>query len=420
MVLVLVDVFTTTPAAFVASGPTAATVLGAGVLHTEISLRLERVRKRVVEGTAHVEMNSVWTFAATVLLPALSASIVVIVFYLYLHFRVYRLAKAPPYRQTYTLATILLAVHGGSGVLAVMQPFDAKVTSLAGLTALVVALVTYTLINMTLIIAAVAINSTQPVRKILGRGEGVAMELATLSLGALVAVVVIGGGLPFVVFVLPPLVILHKAALVRQLEHAVSVDSKTGLLSAGTFHYRAVRQLKRARRFGGAAGLLVLDLDYFKAVNDVHGHLAGDRVLAAVGAALRAEVRDHDLVGRFGGEEFVILLPQPHAHSYRATQLLDVAERIRTSIEKLRVEIPTPDGPLTLGGLSVSIGGAIYPADGDRVEDVSQVADSAMYDAKRSGRNTVRIGSRSSDSPAPISFSRPGDDQAPDSEAEPP
>src|SRR6185312_8514453 len=85
-------------------------------------------------------------------------------------------------------------------------------------------------------------------------------------------------------------------------------DGKTGLLNAAAWHAQAERALRRASRHDGAKGVLVLDLDHFKSVNDTYGHLAGDQVLAAVAAALRTEVRDRDLVGRFGGEEFVILL----------------------------------------------------------------------------------------------------------------
>ncbi|OLT08804.1 hypothetical protein BJF90_11630 [Pseudonocardia sp. CNS-004] len=135
--------------------------------------------------------------------------------------------------------------------------------------------------------------------------------------------------------------------------------------------------------------MLVLDLDRFKAVNDTHGHLAGDRVLAAVAGALRAEVRDRDLVGRFGGEEFVVLLAGPVA---AAVELEAVAERIRSRVAGLRVEIPTPDGPLSVAGLTVSIGVAVAPAEGADLRTLLQIADTALYAAKRAGRNIVRVG----------------------------
>jgi diguanylate cyclase (GGDEF)-like protein len=129
-------------------------------------------------------------------------------------------------------------------------------------------------------------------------------------------------------------------------------------------------------------------------VNDRHGHLVGDEVLAAVAAAVRAEVRDEDVVGRFGGEEFVVLLrgidgdPQGDGAS-RAAEA--VAERIRLRVAGLRVAIPgTRD--TVVDGLTVSIGGATLPADGLRLDTLLEVADAAMYDAKHAGRNRIRMG----------------------------
>jgi diguanylate cyclase (GGDEF)-like protein len=133
----------------------------------------------------------------------------------------------------------------------------------------------------------------------------------------------------------------------------------------------------------------VMDLDHFKDVNDHHGHVAGDLVLGAVAIGLQDEVRDHDLVGRFGGEEFVVLLAG--VDSADGDEVLAIAERIRLRVAALRVEIPTPDGPLTVAGLTASIGAAVHPGHGDDVGTLMQAADAALYAAKRAGRNTVRL-----------------------------
>jgi diguanylate cyclase (GGDEF)-like protein len=192
--------------------------------------------------------------------------------------------------------------------------------------------------------------------------------------------------------VLPPLVVLHRAVLVRHFQEVASIDGKTGLLNAAAWQDRAHRVLQRAQRNQGGAAVLILDLDHFKLVNDRHGHLAGDRVLMSVAEALRAEVRDNDLVGRFGGEEFVIMLPGHDGAGYDRVELEAVADRIRRRVDALGVEVATADGALTVGDLSVSVGGASFPDDAADLDGLLEVADSALYAAKRSGRNAVRMG----------------------------
>jgi diguanylate cyclase (GGDEF)-like protein len=175
------------------------------------------------------------------------------------------------------------------------------------------------------------------------------------------------------------------------LEEVASTDSKTGLLNAAAWHTQAAKELRRAQRGRTSAAVLILDLDHFKSVNDDHGHLAGDEVLSAVASALRAEVREHDLVGRFGGEEFVVLLPELGRELDGSGELHAIAERIRHRISTLSVVVSTPHGSLTIAGLSVSVGGAAFPEHGAGLENLMDAADTALYAAKRDGRNAVRI-----------------------------
>jgi diguanylate cyclase (GGDEF)-like protein len=140
--------------------------------------------------------------------------------------------------------------------------------------------------------------------------------------------------------------------------------------------------------------VLVIDLDTFKLVNDTHGHLAGDAVLRAVADALRAEVRDHDLAGRFGGDEYTVLLTRPDGHPGRhdTAGLLAVAERISRRVAALHVDAPTlRHGTVLITGLSVSIGGAPLPDHAPDLDTSFQLADAALYDAKRAGRGLIRI-----------------------------
>ena len=372
-----------------------ATVLAAlavaGVLHTEIALRVERMRRRVTP-SPHVDLSSVWTFAAALLLPPLPATLTVIVIYLHLYLRVWRPTRNPAYRWLFTTATVVLAVHAAAGAVAYVDNSDVF-DSGSGLAAIVTALLCYTAVNTCLVVGAVVLSAPERTfRQLLGHGDEVVLELATLSMGALAAGAISSTSPLHALLVLPPLVVLHRAVLVRHFQEVASIDGKTGLLNAAAWQDRAHRVLQRAQRNQGGAAVLILDLDHFKLVNDRHGHLAGDRVLMSVAEALRAEVRDNDLVGRFGGEEFVIMLPGHDGAGYDRVELEAVADRIRRRVDALGVEVATADGALTVGDLSVSVGGASFPDDAADLDGLLEVADSALYAAKRSGRNAVRMG----------------------------
>ncbi|MDT0349667.1 GGDEF domain-containing protein [Pseudonocardia charpentierae] len=372
-----------------------ATVLAAlavaGVLHTEIALRVERMRRRVTP-SPHVDLSSVWTFAAALLLPPLLATLTVIVIYLHLYLRVWRPTRNPAYRWLFTTATVVLAVHAAAGAVAYVDNSDVFGSG-SGLAAIVTALLCYTAVNTCLVVGAVVLSAPERTfRQLLGHGDEVVLELATLSMGALAAGAISSTSPLHALLVLPPLVVLHRAVLVRHFQEVASIDGKTGLLNAAAWQDRAHRVLQRAQRNQGGAAVLILDLDHFKLVNDRHGHLAGDRVLMSVAEALRAEVRDNDLVGRFGGEEFVIMLPGHDGAGYDRVELEAVADRIRRRVDALGVEVATADGALTVGDLSVSVGGASFPDDAADLDGLLEVADSALYAAKRSGRNAVRMG----------------------------
>jgi diguanylate cyclase (GGDEF)-like protein len=127
----------------------------------------------------------------------------------------------------------------------------------------------------------------------------------------------------------------------------------------------------------------MIDFDHFKEINDSWGHPAGDDVLVALAGALREETRPADVVGRFGGEEFVVLLPS--ADRYEAAA---VAERILKRVRQLRVT--TTDkrgGPIVISGRTTSIGVASHPADAETLPTLIQASDAAVYEAKETGRD---------------------------------
>ena len=174
----------------------------------------------------------------------------------------------------------------------------------------------------------------------------------------------------------------------RTVRHAQLVsdsrtDSKTGLLNAGAWQQDAAAAVARAMRAGQPLSVAVLDLDWFKLINDTYGHLFGDEVLRQIGRCLPGALRDYDLAGRFGGDEFVLLLP-----ATRAADAYWVAERVRCRIAALPLRAPNGDAVK----ITASVGVAAL-AEGSRRElnDLLAVADAALYQAKREGRNRVRM-----------------------------
>ena len=364
-----------------------------GVVHTEIAIGLERLRRQVAD-TPHGDLSSVWTFAAAVLLPPALATVVVLVIFTHQWFRVWRSIQVPAYRHTFSTATVVLACHAAAAVLGYaggVSPLELE--GPRELLTVGLAILAYATVNTGLVAAAIALSAPLPrpsPAQLIGHWDDNMLELATLCLGGLAAFALASN--PWLVpLVMAPLLVLHRAVLVRQLEEVASTDSKTGLLNAAAWESRASKELRRAQRGRTNAAVLILDLDHFKSVNDDHGHLAGDEVLSAVASALRTEVREHDLVGRFGGEEFVVLLPELGREPESTAELHAIAERIRHRISTMSVVVSTPTGSLTIAGLSVSVGGAAFPDHGTGLDHVLEAADTALYAAKRDGRNAVRI-----------------------------
>jgi diguanylate cyclase (GGDEF)-like protein len=380
---------------------TAVLVCVLGVLHTEISRDVERVRRRITGEELHVDLGSVWFFMAAVLLPPGYAAAVTVVVHSHIWYRAaYR--RALLYRQVFNSATMVISAFAASALMSYV--FAERGIDLRDGRALLVlgfGMLVFLTINSALVAGAIAVSTPNArLSQMVGVWSENLLEIATLSLGALVAMAYLTN--PWLaLFCLPPLLVLHRAVLVHQLEEAASLDGKTGLLNAAAWHVQAERALQRTKRRDGPSGVLVLDLDHFKAVNDTHGHLAGDHVLSAVADVLRNEVRDRDLVGRFGGEEFVVMLAGLGGRG--SAELQAVAERIRRRVAELRVEIPTPDGPLTVRGLSVSVGCALMPDCGAELRDLLEVADRALYAAKGAGRNAVRMGNPGSVRPTLLS-----------------
>jgi diguanylate cyclase (GGDEF)-like protein len=181
--------------------------------------------------------------------------------------------------------------------------------------------------------------------------------------------------------------LLERAAQLPQWRRSAQRDAKTGLSNAVHWDSRARAELAKGRGENRSMAVMLLDLDHFKRVNDQVGHLAGDAALAAIALMLSASTRRGDLVGRFGGEEFVVLLPEAEPEVAEA-----VAQRMRHAVAGLNVPTVATDGRQhVLTGLTVSIGVATTGRFGYELPDLLVAADAALLAAKAYGRNLVEM-----------------------------
>lgn len=358
--------------------------LGA-VVHLEAARHIERIRHvdSVDSGVPYIDAKSMWSFAGLVLLapgPALGLVVFTLVWW-----RLRVSNRPPPHRWVYSGATIVLGSAAAAAVLVPIGPGAVaelgerpEVVALLALAALVRWVVNHGLVVAVLCLAAPG----TPWRRRIGSTTDNLVGLGALALGLALAVLVEIS--PWLVPVLlVPVLAMHRGLLLGHFARTARTDPKTGLATLAHWREHATRELARVRRRGGGLGVLMLDLDEFKTVNDSHGHVTGDLVLRAVADVVRSEVRAEDAVGRFGGEEFVVLLVEVDPE-----QLLSAAERIRHRVAGCD-GVPGASGA-EVGRLTVSIGAASWPSVAEDLDALVAAADSALLRAKRDGRNRVR------------------------------
>jgi len=178
---------------------------------------------------------------------------------------------------------------------------------------------------------------------------------------------------------------IGRIAQQQELEHLASTDALTGLANRRTLMIHAEQELARAKRYGSELSMLMVDIDFFKKVNDTYGHQAGDVVLKKLAGIFSLVFRDIDFAARFGGEEFVVVLPETNAEN-----ALKAAERLRVLVND--TQVPLQQGEMAK--FTISAGVASYSSSGNNsIEQLIFGADKALYAAKETGRNKVCLDS---------------------------
>jgi diguanylate cyclase (GGDEF)-like protein len=335
------------------------------------------------------DVYAVWELPVAILLPLAYAPLVPIVRMALTQLRVKRV---PPHRRAFSAAAI------GISYLAAAWVFHATIRVVAGGTAdpaghafawmLVLALcaaVQWTVNNALVLTAVKGAAPAVRLREIQFSREPMYNDVTELCVAVLVTFC-LANSIFALIFAFPFVTLLQRSSRHQQLLNDSRADSKTGLLNAATWERESVAELARAVRTRTPIAVALLDLDRFKVLNDTYGHLVGDQVLKEVARTLNSVLRDYDIAGRFGGEEFAIMLPHT-----KSTDAFRIAERLRATVAGLSFIAPGSSGGERVH-VTVSIGVAALDGGGRRdLTNLLAAADAAMYRAKGGGRDQVQM-----------------------------
>jgi diguanylate cyclase (GGDEF)-like protein len=340
---------------------------------------IEATRRLGQPSGVHRDLLSAWWLPVALLLPpvyALAAPVVLgSLFYL-------RVRRGPVYWRVFSSAVLGLAGAVASVLFRLtypgshawfMRPQQAAVALGCA--------VAFSVANRCLVaVAAWLAEPDSRLRNMLWDRERVLLDLAETCVGVLVTIACALSPV-LLCIALPPVILLQRGLMHQQLQTAARTDAKTGLLNAIAWQREADAEIARALRREEPVTVLLADVDHFKKVNDTHGHLIGDNVLRGLADELRQQVRETDIVGRFGGEEFVVLLPRTGAE-----EACGIAERLRQSAGVVKV-LAADAG--TAVGVTISIGVAALGRHGGDLFELLAAADLALYRAKDTGRDRV-------------------------------
>ena len=332
------------------------------------------------------DVYAVWELPMVFLLPGLYALMVPAI---RLTLSQWRVRKVPVYRRVYTAATIGIGYGCARFIYMWVLPDGTHPRAYlwshttVWLAAAAAGAIAQWAINQALIGSAFKLaNPRARIRDVLFGRESLHNDATELCAALLVAVGLTISALTLII-ALPLTTLLQRSVRHTHLLNEARADSKTGLLKSATWDREAVAEVARAVRTSSPLAVALLDLDRFKQINDTYGHLIGDEVLRQIADTMTAVLREYDVAGRFGGEEFVMLLPQT-----RAPDAFKIADRVRARIG--RMPLVTSSGEKV--SVTVSIGVAALDAGSSReLTDLLAAADAALYRAKASGRDQVQM-----------------------------
>jgi diguanylate cyclase (GGDEF)-like protein len=346
--------------------------------------------RRVGENKGFVkDVYATWELPVAILLPLPFAPVLPIIRFALTQWRI---LKAPLYRRAFSASAIGLSYVAAALVFHSVIRLAPGAASNPARHALVWMLVVAGCaavqwsINQCLILTAIkGSDPTVRIREEQFAWEPIYNDVSELCVAVLVTFCLASSWIALV-FAFPFITLLQRSLRHTRLLKDSRIDSKTGLLNAATWEHEAAAEVARAVRTKTALAVAMVDIDRFKTINDMYGHLLGDQVLKEIARTLTGVLRDYDRAGRFGGEEFSVLLPQT-----KATDAIRVAERIRSNIAAMSLMAPGAAGGEQVH-VTVSIGVAALDGGTDRtLAELMAAADAAMYRAKRCGRDQVQM-----------------------------
>jgi diguanylate cyclase (GGDEF)-like protein len=344
---------------------------------------------KLARDTLTRDLQEVWYLAIALLLPPVYVLLAPIPL---VAMKQWRVRRNLLHRRVFSVASNGLAYGAAS------FEFHAGISPLLGgqlttrehtvglLAAILLAATTGWMINHWQIVGAVKLtNPAARIWTLVFTREAITTDVVVTCLAALVTFALTFTLAALVVAL--PVVFMQKRFLMHaQLLAEARTDAKTGLLNAATWHREASTELSRIRGSWSPTSLAIIDIDHFKLVNDTHGHLAGDRVLRVVADRFRGQLREGDLIGRFGGEEFAILLPHTSG-----TEAGRVAERLRGHIADEQIVVGDNREAKIAISITVSVGVAELAHTRQDLDELLAVADAALYQAKAAGRDQICI-----------------------------